>query len=252
MKVLNTGNLLPEPLRLVVEKISNEYDPGDCDVTATGIIKPHRIAVLSKKHSKTTVNEAINLIPSVWGSSIHNMLEMAANGLEDYITEVRFYITVSGMKLGAKIDLYDKKTKTLWDWKSTSVYNIMKEDHEEYAQQLNIGAECLRQNGLEVEHLRVGAFARDWRPGELKKSIESGKSKYPKKMFIEIEIPLIDSKEVLEWLEERIKGRKKAEKKLPNCTLEETWYGRRCQAYCDVASVCSQFKSKLNKEKKSE
>jgi hypothetical protein len=239
---------LPLPLVEAIKSISSQYDKGESDYTATGLLKPARMAALEKKYESKRTEDASDLIRSVRGTVIHSILEEAGKSLpkEEYLVEQRFYIDIDGIKIGAKIDLFDIETGVLYDYKTTSVYSVRYGIKEEHAQQLNIGAECLRQAGYTVNGLRIAFFPMDWREGESKKF-----DWYPKQ-YEEHEVSLIDSQEVVSFVKERVEShllaeecllenKKKFDKKVL-CSEEETWNGRRCAKWCSVAKFCSQYK----------
>lgn len=247
MKITNTKGL-PLPLVRALKAISEQYDKGESDYTATGLLKPARMVALEKKHASELCQDASSLIASVRGTVIHNMLETAGKELTEqgFIVEERFYITVNGSKVGAKIDLFDTKTGTLYDWKTSSVYAVKRGLKEEHVQQLNIGAECLRQAGYMVNELRIAWFPMDYRSWEAEKD-----KKYPLE-YSELQAPLIPSEEVIKFIETRVEAMlfaeatfleniRKFDKKVL-CSEEETWGGRRCAKYCSVANFCTQYK----------
>lgn len=239
MSIITNRKNLPLPLFEAIKKIRSSYNSGKSDFTATGLLKPARITALEELHKDTVSEDASNMLKSVHGSAIHMMLELAGKELISigYIVEERFYIRVCDMIVGAQVDLFDKNTGTLYDWKTTSVAALKHGLKEEHVQQLNIGAECLRQNGFEVKALKVAALPTDWREWE------STKQKNYPEMYSEIDVPLIPSEEVIQFIEERIVTHLEAKITLPNCTVEETWGGNRCKKYCSVSNVCEQYQA---------
>lgn len=231
MRLTNKLNL-PAP---IVEAIANSgYSKGSSDITATGLIEPVRIGALKEKYADQITEDASDLIYSLQGQSIHTILERAATSLqaEGYISEARYYIEVGGWKVGAQIDVYHKPTCLLQDYKVTSVYAVKDGVKEEYAQQLNIQAECLRQNGHEVKQLQIVAILRDWSKGEYQRELASSEErgfscKYPATQVKIIDVPLIPQAEVQAFLEERVAAHQRARtgtvEELPLCTDGERW-----------------------------
>jgi hypothetical protein len=231
MKLTNKLNLPAA----IVEAIANSgYSRGESDITATGLIEPVRIAALKHKYGDQLEEDASNLIYSLQGQSIHTILERAAGALKSqgFVAEERFYIDVLGWKVGAQIDVFDARAGILQDYKVTSVYAVKDGVKEEYAQQMNIQAECLRQAGYTVNKLQIVAILRDWSKGERDRDVKDADakgyaSKYPEHQIKIIDVPLIPQKEVLQFIKQRVEAHMAArgadEKDLPECTDDERW-----------------------------
>lgn len=226
MKYTNRLNL-PAP---IVEAIVNSgYNKGESDITATGIIEPIRIHVLKERHNEQLVEDVSDRIYSIQGQSIHTLLERAAVALkkEGWIAETRYYMQMGGYKLGAQIDVYDSNTGTLQDYKVTSVYSVKDGVKEDYAKQLNIQAECMRQNGLEVKTLQIVAILRDWSKGERDRDVQAmGElARYPEHQVKILNVPLIPQEEVRAYIAARLQDLKATQEggPLPMCTEEERW-----------------------------
>ena len=231
MKLTNRLNL-PAP---IVEAIKNAgYDKGKSDITATGLIEPVRLAALKHRYAEDITEDASDLIYSLQGQSIHTILERAAGALKSqgFIAEERFYIEVEGWTVGAQIDVYDAGQRLLQDYKVTSVYSVKDGVKEEYAQQMNIQAECLRQAGYVVDRLQIVAILRDWSKGERDRDQKDAEakgftSKYPQHQVKIIDVPLIPREEVLDFIKSRVAAHKAArlvsDSQLPECTDDERW-----------------------------
>lgn len=224
MKITNKLNL-PEP---IVEAIKAKgYDKGRSDITATGLIEPPRISALKKLHEHEMSEDAIDLIYSLDGQSLHVVLERAALGLnkEDWIVEKRYYAKFGNVNVGAQIDIFSVKDGLLQDYKKTSVYSVKNGIKEEYAQQMNIQAELLRRNGIIVKKMQIVAILRDWSKREREREVKEygPRAKYPEHQVKIIDVPIIDSSEVTQFIEERIALHKQASVTLPLCTKEERW-----------------------------
>jgi hypothetical protein len=219
MKITNKLGL---PLAIVEAVTNNSYSRGESDFTATQLIEPSRIFTLKRKHEDELEEDASSLIYSLQGQSIHTILERAAKNLKEagLIAEERFYITLKGKKIGAQIDIYDPKTGILQDYKVTSVYSVKDGPKEEYAQQMNIQAEIMRQNGYTINKLQIVAILRDWSKGEYERD-EYGT--YPEHQVKVLDVPLISSEEVIDFILSRIESHQEATINLPLCTKEERW-----------------------------
>lgn len=231
MKITNNKNL-PAPLVRAIEKVTSKYDSGKSDITATGIIEPARIGALKAQYRDSLVEDASDLLYAVQGTSVHTLLEAAAKELEaeGYIAEKRYFIDVAGWSVSAQIDLFHIPTSVLQDYKITSVYAVKDGVKEDYAKQLNIQAECLRQNGFLVKSLQIVAILRDWSKGERDREQAAAKAagfsscKYPENQVVVLDVPIIPREEVLAYLAERVVIHQEARQgTLPLCTDEERW-----------------------------
>jgi len=230
MKKKLTNRLgLPEPL---VRAIANDsYNPGTADFTATGLIKPSQMVALEQKHALQIEEDASDLIYSLQGQSIHTILERAGAELraEGFIVEERFESTFGESSVSAQIDLYCSRTGTLSDYKVTSVYAVKDGVKEEYAIQLNIGAELLRRKSMLINKLQIVAILRDWSKGEYEREkadseAKGFKTKYPATQVAVLEVPIIPSDEVVKYITERAASHRSAiDGKSMLCSPEERW-----------------------------
>lgn len=237
MKLTNKLNL-PAP---IVEALKNDaYNPGQSDITATGLIEPVRIGALKARHADELTEDASDMIFSLQGQSIHTILERAAIALAEqgYISEQRFYIDVampdnSTWKVGAQIDVLHKDSGVLQDYKVTSVYSVKDGPKEDYVKQMNIQAHILRKNGFTVKTLQIVAILRDWSKREYERELAAAKvrgfstTRYPQHQVVILDVPMVDEDDVEVYILERAIEHKKAramsEEELPACTPEERW-----------------------------
>ena len=156
--------------------------------------------------------------------------------------EERFFKTIGGMVISGQMDLYNKSTKTLWDYKTTGMYKAAKavksSDPRKDCREWVIQTNCYRfLSGLQCDHIKILAIVKDF-----KYSNTYG----IKQPAIVIELPKIKLSVIEEWLENRVKKIQQVIKtgKYPECTKEETWGGIRCKDWCDVSHLCSQYSGK--------
>jgi len=205
---------LPEA---IVKAVQNDpYDSGDSDYTATGLLKPPRMAQLMKDNS--IVEDVSDRLFSLQGQVMHYILERAAAELltSGYLVEERLYGTYDGKTVSAQVDIFDKKTSTLCDYKYTSVYSAINGLKEDHRLQVSLQADLLRKNGYKVDKAQIILLLRDWSPGRKNNS-------YPESPIVVQEVPLMTSKEVEAWVSERIKAHEAAKVSLPLCSPEERW-----------------------------
>jgi hypothetical protein len=157
------------------------------------------------------------------GTANHYVLEqIALRNPERYIAERRFYADIDSVKLGGQIDLYDKEEQILYDYKVSSVYKAMTEDHFDWTAQASVNKMLLEHNGIPVKRAAVILVMKDFKLRDSKI-----KADYPKCAVKEIKLNTWKEIETLAWVRSRIKLHKNAESlgddEIPDCTPEERW-----------------------------
>jgi hypothetical protein len=279
---------IPKWLTDALIKTNERYDSGESDFTTTTLISPPMIVRLRKENESEIEVDPVSFLNSFTGTSVHNQIEKSLKGNPDYIVEERFFTEIDGYKISGQIDLYDKRTKTLYDHKCTSIFKITGEDHLDYEAQLNINAYILRLHGIEVNNLVISAFPQDWR------NSEKHRENYPQIRYVELPMGMWKDEHILEFIRERIhehtmdevdtcspRDRWKSEDKFavmrngrktamklhdteldaykhvaqlggnPYFVQKREGYNRRCMEYCPVNKFCN-FYNELIKEEEIE
>ena len=174
----------------------------------------------------------IDVSDEIWkllGQSVHTILERANENNEDTITEQRMFATVKDWTVSGQTDSIDVKSKTLKDYKVTSVWSIvsaLKEGKAEWEQQLNIYAYLYTKNtGKTIDQLNIIAIARDWNKNQY---LRSG-GDYPPSPITVLNIDLWSDEEQEAFINQRVSIHQEAEvdylinDKLPLCTDAERW-----------------------------
>jgi len=220
--------------------------PGRYHVTE--IINPPQQAFL--KRSMPYYDTPEGLIWLTFGSAWHGVIEGTIKGLEELNLADRFEMEKKLKKsygvctLTGRADLYDKETKTLWDFKTTKGYWV-KKMHETndwsgttYHQQLNI----YRWMGFpDCKTMKLKILVKDW-----SNRMEDKDGVFP---IEEMEVPWIDDKDVEELVSSRLDTLMAIESKLeepPKCLEADLWLSRRkeplrCLSYCPVNNYCTQY-----------
>lgn len=240
MKYTNKYNLPEAFVRAVV---NDPYDRGESDYSATGLAVPPRASALIEKHFDTLEVDVSSRVAAIIGQGSHSVAERAARPDID-VCEHRFFakFEVDGKTytISAQVDLFEKDSGVLYDWKTTKAYAFSKKagsgKKPEWIEQLNIAAEILRRNGHTPKDLQIIAMLKDW------SKREAGSAGMPESEVLAVQLPMWEPDVAVAHIQARIKAQVAARESLPDCTSKETWGGNRCGQWCDAASVCEQFK----------
>ncbi len=229
MKITNIHNLPQE----IVDAITNrEYSKGDADYSATGLLQPPQIQVLTSWNYSNIITDAADSIWSLFGSAVHNILESAADKNKQQLAEERLYAVLNGTKISGMFDRYEASSFSIDDYKVTSVWKATKGDIKDWTAQLNIYRWLFKENypDMPVEQLRIHAILRDWSFREAKKSAEIG-GDYPPTQIFTIGIPVWDIEDTIKFMSDRINQVEEARTavnatelfaKTP-CSIEDRW-----------------------------
>jgi hypothetical protein len=142
MKITN-NHQLPDIFCEAVSLFDSDYDRGDSDYTATELIKPVRINVLTKRHWSELSEDVSDRVWALGGHVKHMIFRrLAEKNPERYIAERRMYATVDD-KVSGQLDLYDRQTSVLWDYKESSVWKFVIGDTADWEAQANINRYCV-------------------------------------------------------------------------------------------------------------
>ncbi len=244
MIIVNKKGLPPAFHRAVENDL---YDKGHSDFSATGLSNPARATALIELHKDTLEVDCSTRVAALIGQGTHSICERAVRPGID-VCEKRFYshFPVDGKDyiISAQIDLFETDTSTLSDWKTTKAYAFSKRagsgQKPEWITQLNIGCELMRRNGFEPKHLQIIALLKDWNKREITPT-----SGYPPTEVMAVDIPMWERDKTVSFIEGRIRAHTAARVTLPKCTKSENWNGRKCEQWCEAASVCLQYQEML-------
>ena len=114
-----------------------------------------------KLNNQPITNENVLVLSALMGTAIHShiqkVLEASDPKEERFLTEVE--VEADGMV--GHIDLYDKVTKEVIDWKSTTKKNIGYFPSQQQRWQVQTYGYLLMANGYEVEKVTLVAMSRD-------------------------------------------------------------------------------------------
>jgi hypothetical protein len=182
-----------------------------------------RIVQLKRKHWEELTEDASDMVWSLFGTAIHNILEHGKD--EHHIVEERVFTVVDGFTISGAIDLqevYEDGT-VISDYKTTSVYAVMNQKID-WEYQLNCYAYLLHKaKGVTVKKLQIVAIVRDW---SRRDTVREG---YPKAPIVVIDIPLWSVERQEAYIKQRIHLQESAffdievGSEVAECTPEEMW-----------------------------
>lgn len=218
----------PDVVVRAIENSAADYHPGDSFISASSITKPPRIFWLEKRYrDEISASEDVSdRVMSLLGTSVHYMLEKAVEGDKDSISEVRYSGEIRGKKVSAQIDHYCHRTKTLSDFKVTTIKSLSG-IKKEWEYQLNLQRYLLP---YKVEKIQIIGFAKDW--SFIKKRFNDS---YPPSALIVVDIPMWSKEEteerIGECIDRLVNSENLSDIELPMCTDEERWKSKEVYAF---------------------
>ena len=169
-------------------------------------------------HDEIIVN-ASDLMWSVRGSAIHNIMENAGSNC---IKELRISEKLNGITVSGKLDLLEigSNDNILWDYKDTSVWTYIYNPNgkKEWVAQTNILMYLLNMHDIAVTGIKIQLFFRDWNQREALVKQSSG---YPQRSTIVIDIPEWDPENIELYIIDRLEKHFKAP--ITHCDESERW-----------------------------
>ena len=222
MKFTNKFNL-PQTFVNVIHRPT--YSKGKAHISATEIINSPRIVQLKKKYWDEIEQDASEMVWSLFGSAVHNILEHGKG--ENHVVEERLHLEFEGWRISGAIDLQEVEpngTITISDYKVTGAWAVMNEK-DDWHRQLNIYAWMVEKvKKVPVGKLQIIAIIRDWSARDA-----TTKEGYPQSPVATIDIPLWSFEEREKFMTKRIYEHGTAlfemetDGDLPECTAEEMW-----------------------------
>jgi hypothetical protein len=221
MKLTNNHGM-PETILNVIAR--PQYSKGKANMSVTELLNSPRIVQLKRKHWDDLTEDAADMVWSIFGTAIHNILEHGKG--DTHIVEERIHIELDGMRISGAIDLQEMTPAgiVVSDYKTTSAWAVMNEK-QDWHNQLNSYAFLVEAaKNLPVTKLQIVAIVRDWSRRDA-----ATREGYPKAPIVVIDIPLWPFEERLAYVRSRISLHGDAlfemetDGEMPECTAEETW-----------------------------
>ena len=213
---------MPETILNVIAR--PQYSKGKANMSVTELLNSPRIVQLKRKHWDSLTEDAADMVWSIFGTAIHNILEHGKG--DNHIVEERIHAELSGMRISGAIDLQEVTDNgiVVSDYKTTSAWAVMNEK-QDWHNQLNSYAYLVEAaKKLPVCKLQIVAIIRDWSRRDA-----VTREGYPKAPIVVIDIPLWSFEEREAYVKSRISLHGDAlfevetDGDMPDCTPEEMW-----------------------------
>ena len=221
MKLTNKFNI-PQTFMNVLDRPT--YSKGKAHLSVTQLLNSPKIVALTKKFEDEIEQDASDMVWSIFGSAVHNVLEHGKD--ENHIVEQRIHKEYEGWSISGAIDLQviNPDGIDVKDYKTTTVWAVMNEKFE-WEVQLNIYAGLVEDvKRIAVTSVGIVAIIRDWNRRE-----STTREGYPEAPIKELPIRLWSKEERDAFIANRIALHSACEfaletdGELPDCTPEEMW-----------------------------
>ena len=221
MRWTNRSNLpehLVKLLRSAYEKAQGNYladrQTGSKIISVTELISPPQKRDLERRNAGALTMDILDTVPSLRGTSLHHILELAGSSAPEHIPEERLSTNFEAWTITGKSDLYTTDPGKLIDFKDSSVWAYVF-GKKEWDQQLNVLRWIRVRNGGFVSSLEIDLFVGDWRRGEARRD-----EKYPPRVVVmPVELWTMEATE--RFVLERLALHGAATP--PPCSPEERW-----------------------------
>lgn len=154
MKVTNKMNL---PAAFVNAVSVRKHNAPGC-FSATTLNKGAKEIILTDRHFDELETDAAENVWAIWGTAVHALLESQP---DNNFHEEYFKVPVSKSFVTGQVDSYDMENAIINDWKTASVWKVLKNDFNDWQKQGLTYAWLLTQQGLEVKRCRFVALLKD-------------------------------------------------------------------------------------------
>jgi hypothetical protein len=203
------------PEAIVKAVVNDKYSRAGSHISVTGLLQPPQIrALLETNEPEEDVAERIW---SLLGQATHTILERAYENEPDVLVEQRLFMGCLGWEISGQYDVLDLKTKTLYDYKVTTVWN--RDGKDDWTRQMNLLRLLAHHNGQFVDKLVIIPIFRDWQKSKVGTGGED--NAYPEAQVRPIEIPVWGLDEAQKYMEERV--RLHQTRPAVPCTDEDRW-----------------------------
>lgn len=220
MKITNNANL-PMPF---VRMAEDKYKSTPKKYSITTLLKPTRGILLQRRYEDEIEQDCEDMVWQIFGKAVHAGLENYGTGENEFAEERLEYTLDNGYTVSGIIDLYDMKKAEVVDYKTASVWKVIKGDFDDWKKQGMGYVWLLRKNGFPCERVTFYAILKDHSKRDART-----KADYPKSPVYKVEFEITDSAlaEIDEYIRAKIDELRKYEEvddlHLPLCSDEERW-----------------------------
>jgi len=238
---------------LLLSLISDRTEVSDV-FHVTELATPEQIVYL--KRTNDYFVHPFNLIWAVLGSAVHTIIEGQRDkvSIERYVIENPFVVDFGYAKVRGRADIYDKESFILYDYKTMKGYKAKRLlagewKDEPYMWQMNFYKKLAFP---EAKVLMIEAIIKDW-----SRAMQDSDNLHPVER---IEVPILSEAKVeaqlQEWLHKHVTNLSGDTKPI-KCKQSDVWYNTnprskncgvplRCRDYCEVNSMCQQYRDYLD------
>lgn len=164
MKITNKYNLPSAFVNIAKE----EYAPKEFSIGVTTLLKPTLEILLTRRYHREIEQDVSDMVWLIFGKAVHHIMESADKTGN---AEIKYSIEIQdGYSLTGVIDLYDEIEFTCDDYKTASVWKVIREDDLEWYLQGMMYAWLLRAQKKHVEKVRFHALLKDWSAADKRKN----------------------------------------------------------------------------------
>ncbi len=154
---MQVTNKLHLPAAFVKAVSVERHNKAGC-YSATTLNKGTKEIILQERHWDEFETDAADNVWAVWGTAVHSLFESVP---DDNFHEEKFDVAVDNSRVTGVVDSYDMERGIINDWKTASVYKVMKGDFADWHRQGMTYAWLLKRNGLDVRRCRFIALLKD-------------------------------------------------------------------------------------------
>lgn len=212
---------LPQPFVSAAES-DYRYKPKRYSVGS--LTKGVRQSILERRHADEIEQDCADMVWAIFGTAVHSIL---ANAEETDTQLKENWISAdlpNGYTISGIFDLYDDATGTVTDYKTVSVWKVVKGDWEDYRMQVLAYCWILRQMGFDAAHGEIVALLKDHSKSKAKHEPDYPKHPvYTKRWdFTDADFDAIECR-IRERFAEIERCEKLPDDDLPVCTKAERW-----------------------------
>jgi len=255
---------LPQYIVDWLENDDYDYDDNPNTVSATSLLKPVRVRLLTLRHSSKLQMDVSDLIASRFGNAIHDSIERINTPGFSKEQRVRRNLVVNGTEytITGKYDLLQENedgSVTIRDIKTTSTWAyIYGGKDDDYIKQMSIYRWLLSETYQEIKSTGyIDFFFTDWQKSKARQDDDYPKQRIFPGYGVKLLEPEATEDRIIKKLEVLQEHENTPDDDLPFCTPEELWQtddtwavykngNKRATKVCDSEDAAYAYKSEKN------